>query len=198
MSKTIYLFRHGQTDWNLVRRMQGHTDIPLNAEGRLQAQTLQTFFQQNSVELFASSDLIRAQETARIANTYLQKPFHVSAQFREVNLGVLEGLTQIQAHEKFGMSSWEKWTSLNPADFDFCFPQGETTNAAIARFSKALESFCDSQSFTTAGICTHGLVLRRFLHSLLPDLTEPLPIPNCVVYTVKWDSKKRVFSALME
>ncbi len=88
--------------------MQGHTDIPLNEEGRRQALSLQSFFEKNPIDLLASSDLQRAHETARIANAQLQLPLIVSKEFREVYLGVLEGTTQQEAHEKFGPEAWGK------------------------------------------------------------------------------------------
>lgn len=194
MQKTIHIFRHGLTDWNKLRRMQGHTNIPLNEEGQKQAQNLQTFFHENPVELFMSSDLQRALETAQIANAHLQLPLHTSPALREAFLGELEGLTITEAHEKYGKDSWELWTSLDPLHFNFAYPNGETAHQAIARFSKALENFCTNFSFTTAGVCTHGLIMRRFLHSLRPDLKEPLPIPNCVVYTIHWNPVAKQFS----
>lgn len=193
MLKTIHLFRHGQTDWNAIRRIQGHTDIPLNSEGQNQALSLQSYFQENSVDLFMTSDLVRAHETARIANSLLAKPLHVSPAFREVNLGELEGLTLQEAHDRFGMESWQKWVSVDPVHSDFCFPKAESARKSIERFTQALKDFCMRHEFNSAGLCTHGLVMRRFLHSLRPELQELLPIPNCVVYKVEWDSEKDLF-----
>ncbi|WII71863.1 histidine phosphatase family protein [Bdellovibrio sp. 22V] len=194
MQKIIHLFRHGQTDWNIHRRMQGHTDIPLNEEGRRQALSLQTYFKENSVELFMSSDLVRAQQTAQIANAHLSLPFFTSPEFREARLGELEGLTQAEADAKFGAESWQKWISLNPEDFHFRYPQGESAHETIDRFTAGLKNFCLKHDFQSAGLCTHGLVMRRFLHSLRPEMTELLPIPNCVVYKVEWDPKSHLFS----
>lgn len=194
MLKTIHLFRHGQTDWNINRRLQGHTDIPLNEEGRKQALTLQSYFAENPVELFITSDLQRAQQTAGIANEKLGLPVKVSADFREVFLGELEGMTQLEAHEKYGMESWDKWTSLDPQHFGFTFPQAESTHVAVARFATALKRFCVKESFSHVGLCTHGLIMRRFLHTLKPELQEALPIPNCVVYTITWDQQTGKFA----
>lgn len=174
--------------------MQGHTDIPLNEEGRQQATELQNFFKENPVDLFLSSDLQRAQQTAQIANAPFLRPFHTSPGLREAYLGQLEGLTLTEVHEKFGIEAWEKWISMEPRHFDFAYPEGETTHAAIARFTEALQKFCRETHFDRAGVCTHGLIMRRFLHSLRPDLMEALPIPNCVVYTIQWDEKNHTFS----
>lgn len=197
MLKTIHLFRHGQTDWNNLRRMQGHTNIPLNEEGRKQALALQTYFAENSVDLFVTSDLLRAQQTAEIANTYLTHPLMTSPEFREVYLGELEGLTQTEAHEKYGVASWEKWTSIEPENAHFRYPQAESAHEAIERFTNGLKRICVEHEFKTAGLCTHGLIMRRFLNTLRPDLTEALPIPNCVVYKVEWNQEQGLFSFLI-
>lgn len=174
--------------------MQGHTDIPLNDEGRKQALSLQSYFRENPVDLFISSDLARAQETANIANTHLLRPILFSADLREVSLGVLEGMTQEEVHRQFGVESWQKWISMDPAHLDFRFPQAESAREAIARFQSALKRFCHEHEFSSAAVSTHGFVMRRFLHMLRPDLTETLPTPNCVVYQVEWDEGSREFS----
>jgi probable phosphoglycerate mutase len=190
MRKTIYLFRHGQTDWNLLRRMQGHSDIPLNDEGRKQAQGLQEFFKENPVEIMASSDLSRAQQTASIANGNLNAPTFYSENFREVFLGDIEGMTQDEICQKHGEDNWIRWTSHEIKNFSFTYANGECAVDAIDRFQKGLIEFCEGVEFTVAGLCTHGLMLKRFLHSLRPDLQEPLPIPNCVVYRIDWSPEK--------
>lgn len=190
MPKIIHLFRHGQTDWNIRRRLQGHTDIPLNDEGRRQALQLQIFFAQNPVDVILSSDLSRAQETAHIANQILQAPFQTSPNFREVCLGEIEGLTHDEILQRFGETQWKRWQSVNPADFDFAFTDGETGWQALERFKNAVNIICREQDFSTAGLCTHGLMIRRLIHSLHPDLSEPVAVPNCAVFTFHWDENR--------
>lgn len=176
--------------------MQGHTDIPLNQEGQLQARGLQEYFLRHPVDFFFSSDLQRAHETARIANEQIQKPLYTEPSLREVSLGVLEGMELQEAQSQFGSDAWAQWSSLDPQHLDFRFPEAESPREAISRMTLALQNICLNYDFQNVGICTHGYIMRRFLHSLRPDLTEMIPTPNCVVYTVTWSESSRKFQFL--
>lgn len=177
--------------------MQGHTDIPLNAEGREQALGLQLYFQKNPVELILTSDLARAQETANIANSVLNRPVLVSSGLREVFLGKLEGMTLEEVHDHFGIEAWHKWNSIDKENMDFRFPEAESPREAVHRFEQTLRRFCQEHAFKSAAVSTHGFIMRRFLHHLRPDLKEMLPTPNCVVYSVQWNEETSEFSFLV-
>ena len=62
----IYLIRHGQTDWNIVHRIQGHLDIPLNDTGRAEVKARAKQLESLRIDQIISSDLSRAKETAHI------------------------------------------------------------------------------------------------------------------------------------
>ncbi len=89
----LLLIRHGQTDWNVAMRLQGHTDEPLNAQGRMQAAQLARALQHDELAAVYSSDLQRAVCTAQT----LAAPHGVVVQFdarlRERGFGAFEGLT---------------------------------------------------------------------------------------------------------
>ena len=67
----MYITRHGQTDWNINHRLQGRTDIPLNALGKAQAVTCGEALQGVGIELIITSPLSRAYETAEIIRGYI-------------------------------------------------------------------------------------------------------------------------------
>lgn len=120
----------------------------------------------------------------------------ISANFREVRLGAIEGLTREEIDQKFGAHTFDHWTSLEEQNFNFAFPEGENTWQAIERFHNGLIDLIQEYEFSTAALCTHGLIMRRFLHSLRPDLTEPLSIPNCAVFKIEWDRRNRHFKII--
>ena len=88
---TFYIIRHGETDWNVERKIQGHTDIPLNANGELQAQSLAKELQKISFDLVFSSDLLRAKRTAEIIALERKVEVQTTRLLRERNFGNMEG-----------------------------------------------------------------------------------------------------------
>lgn len=88
----ILIIRHGQTAWNKKKRLQGHSDIPLNEEGRLQAVTLAETLQNEPLDAIFSSDLQRARQTANEIARYHQLPVQINKSFRERCYGICEGM----------------------------------------------------------------------------------------------------------
>lgn len=90
----LYIVRHGQTDWNKVRKLQGLTDIQLNENGRQVAIDLGDKLEQEGVtfdEIF-SSPLIRAYETACLIRGRQNVPITRDERIREISFGVSEGM----------------------------------------------------------------------------------------------------------
>lgn len=89
----LWLVRHGQTDWNAERRIQGHTPTELNAVGRQQADMLAHWFSTRRFSAIWSSDLPRALQTAQAIATRQSCSITTTPQLRERSLGVFEGKT---------------------------------------------------------------------------------------------------------
>jgi len=85
--------RHGRTAWNADKRFQGHTDIPLDDEGRAQATALGALLRDERIDVAVSSDLLRAAETARIVLGARDLSLRLDADWREMRFGDWEGLT---------------------------------------------------------------------------------------------------------
>lgn len=187
--KDIFIFRHGETDWNRERRYQGHTDVPLNEEGRRQAESLRLKLERLKPEAIVSSDLTRALTTAHIANQTLQLPIHAYSHFRECHLGEAEGLHRDVMIEKFGADHMEKWASVHPQDLDFRFPNGESKFEMLSRMKKGVsEFFREFSHHRSIALSTHGGSLRALVHSCEGAPTQPIALHNCVLYHIQFDA----------
>ncbi|MCM0605476.1 MAG: histidine phosphatase family protein [Xanthomonadaceae bacterium] len=186
--KKIYIFRHGETDWNKESRFQGHIDAPLNDEGRKQARTLALKLKDKSLEAILSSDLSRAHETAKICTVELNHiPIHIDERLREAHLGEAQGKTFDEIKSHFGEELTQRWRSAHSTDADVSYPGGESGKQIINRSLAAIEEFLQRESLSIIGVATHGGVIRRIMQSILPPGFTSVPIPNCVLYEIHYD-----------
>jgi len=198
--KTFTLFRHGQTDWNLERRCQGHTNIALNEHGRQQARGLADFLKGFPLEVIFSSDLDRARETAEwVSKHHSGIEVRTTNLLREGHLGEAEGMKIDEIKEKFGKERWDSFRHQNGNWLDLSFPGGETRRESLGRVRKFVEGLIEHPEQNIA-LSTHGGVMRSLLHSFLPDGHPALDIPNCVVYQLifeagEWQVKGPIFPA---
>jgi broad specificity phosphatase PhoE len=88
--RPFYFLRHGQTDWNLEGRYQGHSDILLNATGIAQARAAADCLAGVPIDRIVASPLIRALATAAIVGEKMQKPIHIER-------GLIEGISAASA-----------------------------------------------------------------------------------------------------
>ncbi len=197
MKKTLYLIRHGETDWNVQERFQGHIDIPLNERGRNQARGLIPYFQSNPIEAILSSDLSRSFETGKIIADAIQIPIFRNSGLREAHMGEAQGLTREEMERRFGSSLAYQWRSSKLTDADISYPGGETGRQVMERAFQTMEQFLIEQPYERIGIATHGGVIRRVMHALLPEDAPPVEIPNVVVYEVTYLILEKRFSLLV-
>lgn len=194
-TKSLRLFRHGETDWNVQFRLQGHADIPLNDNGRRQAADLARSLRGVELAAVVSSDLSRAVETARAVCEATGAGLYVDPRLRETKLGEAEGLTVDETIARFGEELWARWRSLDPADLDVSFPGGETKRQALSRSRRAIDEFVLGAPGEAFAACSHGGVMRRLIHVAKPDLPEPASVPNCQVFSFYIDRKSGLWRA---
>lgn len=148
MTETIVgLLRHGQTDWNIDFRLQGITDIPLNATGFLQASTAADAIDPKDWNFVASSPLSRAMDTARIiANQLNISEVTVEPLLLERSFGEAEGLTHGQWKERYP---------------DGLPPNGETLDDLRLRASLLLDHMLQKYRGTRVLAVSHGAMIRK-------------------------------------
>ena len=87
----LYIIRHGKTDWNEAKKLQGKTDIPLNDEGRDMARKAHDEYLNLHIDECYSSPLVRARETAEILMEGRDVPIYVDGRLEEMGFGIYEG-----------------------------------------------------------------------------------------------------------
>ena len=167
----ILLARHGETDWNLESRVQGHTDRPLNATGVEQARALAELLATESLVAVYASDLVRAQHTAEIVARAHGLKVTVDPDLREKNFGSWEGLTDIEIEERFPDAIRGRWGD------------GEASEAVAARAVAAIDRIRALHPTGTVLVVSHGGPLRAILGFLS---VAQGPIGNCSVISVDY------------
>lgn len=156
------LLRHGQTVWNTEKRIQGHGDSPLTAEGREQtAEWLPTLRSYRWDRIFAS-DLGRVRETVAIINRDLQLPVDYDPRLREQNWGAWEGLTlpSIQANYQAELA---RRVAMG---WDFAAPGGESRQAVKTRIFAALTEAAENWPGRSVLVICHQGVIKTALYHL--------------------------------
>ncbi|NLC24472.1 MAG: histidine phosphatase family protein [Oxalobacter sp.] len=136
-STEVLIIRHGQTDWNATKRLQGHSDTPLNEKGIGQALALADTLREEKLEAIFSSDLQRALRTAEEIAKWHNLPVTVDPAFRERSYGAFEGLSRDEIKTRYP-ESHAAWYAADP---DHVFPPGERIAESIRAFHhRAIEA----------------------------------------------------------
>jgi probable phosphoglycerate mutase len=138
----LYFARHGQTDWNQIRRWQSRTDVPLNQTGRQQARALSKLIRDRDVEFnrIVCSPLSRARETAIILTDRFDPAFEIDSRLVELDLGEFEGRLDSELRKELG-ERYDEWKSrmyLDPA------PSGEGILDVARRVEPVLQALLDT------------------------------------------------------
>ncbi len=162
------LARHCQTNWNLQKRVQGHIDIPLNDDGRLQAKELAVKLRPFGITRIVSSTLSRATETAiiiaRNLKSGLTAPIHFDDRLKECGYGRLEGLTHGQIDYAYGKQYLLKDRSKR--NFDFSDIGGESRDEIRDRHLAIFKELAYQYRWDTILLVGHGGGLNVLLMAL--------------------------------
>jgi probable phosphoglycerate mutase len=185
----LVLLRHGETDWNREGRLQGQTDIALNALGERQALAVAEHLlsRQASAQIHAvyASDLSRASETAR---AFAQRAFMevvADARLRERHYGDFEGHRRADLPKLFpelGHAWNDGLLAMNP-------PRGETPQAFMTRVESAMRSMALGHPGQRVLVATHGGVLDcayRIAKGLGAHVPRTWPIANASLNIMRW------------
>jgi broad specificity phosphatase PhoE len=177
---TLHLVRHGQSEWNVSRRLQGQVgDVPLTPLGLEQARTVASSLAGRDIAAVHSSDLLRARRTAEIIGTALRLPVQLDAALREQSYGTLEGLPT------------DDVLAAAPYDFtdpDARAPSGESVRDVYERLGRCLGSYAQRYAGRECVLVSHGDAIRIGLAWLAGATPGDVPwreTPNGSLTTVR-------------
>ncbi|MGF1511233.1 MAG: histidine phosphatase family protein [Myxococcota bacterium] len=186
----LVLVRHGQTEFNMMGKVQGHSDSPLTDLGRTQAHRAGRVLAERGITRFLSSDLGRAMQTSAIIESYLGFPAQPDPRLREVCFGTLEGRTweeldaYFEASNRAGLGTW----------FTHVPPGGESRAQMQDRAVRSLTSLCVAHPGETILVVSHGGFIGFFFRHVLSMTTEVRAIgfrtQNCAIHEFEWKAEQ--------
>ncbi|NDV12262.1 histidine phosphatase family protein [Crenobacter caeni] len=180
---TVCLVRHGETDWNVERRLQGHLDIPLNANGHAQAARLADALKGQRFDALVASDLARTRQTAAPLSAALGLPISLDAHWRERHYGALQGLTLDEAPSL----APEPWRAYREREIAHPLEGGESLADFAGRVHAALEGVERGHAGRRVLVVCHGGVLDivwRIASAEPLDTPRKVAIPNAALNTL--------------
>ena len=180
MTTRFCIIRHGETDWNTEKRLQGHVDISLNAMGEAQARSVRPGLAGQVFAAAYSSDLERAWRTAEIATEELDIAVLPAPTFRERHYGVYQGLTPAEALARH--PDVHRHHTARSLDYDY--ETGESLLRFAARVMDGFAELAARHRGENVLVFTHGGVLDIIYRAAVgQDLEAPrdFSIPNAAL-----------------
>ena len=168
MTNTIYIVRHGQTEWNLLGKTQGHGNSDLTPKGIEQAELLADSMTKYPIDYIYSSDLGRAYQTAEIIGNKLSIEVEKTEALREMNFGTWEGriIKDIIEEDPELYKMWRNEPHLAK------IPQGETLSQIKKRTDAFIKEINEKYDGKHIVLVTHSLCARIMLLSFLDSYVK--------------------------
>jgi 2,3-bisphosphoglycerate-dependent phosphoglycerate mutase len=188
MPTRICLIRHGETDWNVAKRIQGQTDIPLNETGRSQALAMAFNAAHYNFNAIYSSDLSRACNTAQMVATRRGLEVRTMPHLRERHYGIFQGITADEGAKRYP----EAYAHYKARDLEYGFETGESLNCFAGRVGEAVDHLTKHHSGQIiAAICHAGVLDIVYRKATGRPLHTPrdFVIPNCALNWFRFDGQ---------
>ena len=193
MKTSIILIRHGETEWNAVRRLQGHIDISLSEVGQRQALALGRALAGEQLDAIISSDLGRARQTAEAVVAHHGLPLQIDPALRERAYGVFEGLLYTEIAERYPIE-FAEWQAR---DVDSIMPHGNRVAESFRQFYErctgAIADWAAQWPGKTIALVAHGGVLEcayRAANQMALDSPRDFQVKNASINRFTMDATK--------
>lgn len=173
---TYFCMRHGLTDWNREKKIQGQTDVDLTDEGRDMARRWGDSLVEDTFDCILTSGLKRAVETAEIINEKLGGlPVHADPRLAEQDWGEWTGVTKGDLEGQYA----KQVRKQENKGFEFCPPGGESRDEVLMRACDAFLEFSEEHLEARVLVVTHSGVLKCLAYAL--SGMEYLPREQCPI-----------------
>lgn len=164
MPQKIIIIRHGETEWNVERRLQGWSNIPLNINGRGQAAKVALRLKDETPIAIYSSDHKRAHTTANhIAKIHGLSP-HKRMALREDRMGIFEGWQWEKEPDAYKQELWQERIRTHAiGDIDWKVEGGESLREHTSRVHKLIKQIEAKHNSGTVVLVTHGGTINRVM-----------------------------------
>lgn len=164
MPQKIYLIRHGETEYNKTRRLQGWLDIPLNDVGHQQAKEAAQKLVNHHFDVLYSSDLLRAHETATHISKVTKQKINQSFSLRETDMGIFAGWAWESEPDPVKEQLWQEFEhARDNRVLDWHGHDGESIGEMVKRISNFLSELSANHKGQHVGIVTHGGTINQIL-----------------------------------
>jgi probable phosphoglycerate mutase len=188
------VIRHGETEWNVAARIQGHGDSALTAQGVAQARSLARRLSTHQFDLLVASDLGRALDTARHVAAACGHEPRLDSRFRERSFGAGEGMT----YEEIDRAYPDAFSRVREVDPDYVIPGGESRGQFHERVRSGFEALAAEHSGKTIVVVTHGGVLATFyrhVNGIALRTPHRIPIANASYNALAFDGERWTIEA---
>lgn len=158
---TVYLTRHGQTEWNLEKRLQGRGDSPLTDSGIARAKELRDRLHDTEIDVIYSSPIKRALDTAHIIKGRKSVEILTHDGLMEMCFGDYEG--RITDAVKDENPIWDI-NLIMQGNTTLCAPNGETLAQVRARINEVMDKIIEDNRGKTILVVAHGITLKALMH----------------------------------
>lgn len=183
----VYLIRHGETEWNKEKIIQGSVnDEPLNGRGVGQAKKLAFYFNDKHMDLIISSPLKRAKQTAFFVGTNKKLKILYNKNFTEIDYGEWSGKKRSEIPRLFP----NEWKNFVEHPEKFAFRSGESISSLYKRVSEAFDKLEKDKNIL---IVTHmnpiRMIIAHILHLTIPNAYK-LHFDNCTINKIRYEHNR--------
>jgi len=181
---SLFLIRHGETDWNIEGRYQGQADPPLNSSGLLQAQKLSQDLKDSMLDVLYTSPLQRTRQTADILADVLDIPVIDEPRLMEIHQGDWQTRLRSEIESLYPelFSDWE----TNP--WQVTPPGGENLSQVRTRVYAAVDEILGFRTYKKIGLVTHRIpiaLIKVRYQNTDPDIVRTIHLPNAYWEEIK-------------